>query len=76
MKKLPPIDIKIIHTIIDEAYELMGNDTSKAMLWLTSPSPIFMGDSPFDVCIQGEGKGKEVLKWLQVRLGKVQGAGF
>ena len=72
--KTSPIGIKIIHTVVDEAYALMGNNTSETMIWLTSPNSIFMGYSPFEICIQGQ--GEEVVNWIQIRLGKVKGAGF
>lgn len=67
---------KILHVVIatDEAYELMNNNAADAALWLSSPSAVFLGYSPFEVCLQG--RGEEVIAWLRTRMGKQQGTGF
>jgi len=68
--------LKILHVVIatDEAYELMNNNAADAALWLSSPSAVFLGYSPFEVCLQG--RGEEVINWLKTRMGKMPGAGF
>ncbi len=67
---------KILHVVIatDEAYELMNNNAADTALWLSSPSTIFLGYSPFEVCLQG--RGEEVISWLKTRTGKQAGTGF
>jgi hypothetical protein len=67
---------KILHVVIatDEAYELMNNNGADAALWLSSPSAVFLGYSPFEVCLQG--RGEEVINWLRTRMGKQPGTGF
>jgi hypothetical protein len=67
---------KILHVVIatDEAYELMNNNGADAALWLSSPSAVFLGYSPFEVCLQG--RGEEVINWLRTRMGKQPGSGF
>lgn len=67
---------KILHVVIatDEAYELMNNNAADAALWLSSPSAVFLGYSPFEVCLQG--RGEEVINWLRTRTGKQPGYGF
>lgn len=67
---------KILHVVIatDEVYELMNNNAADAALWLSSPSAVFMGYSPFEVCLQG--RGEEVINWLRTRMGKQAGYGF
>lgn len=67
---------KILHVVIaaDEIYELLNNNEADAALWLSSPNSVFMGYSPFEVCLQG--RGEEVINWIQTRLGKVPGSGF
>lgn len=67
---------KILHVVIatDEAYELMNNNAANTFLWISSPSSVFMGYSPFEICMQG--RGEEVISWLRTRMGKQPGAGF
>lgn len=67
---------KIIQVVIatDEIYELMNNNEADTALWLGSPNAVFMGYSPFEVCLQG--RGEEVINWVRTRLGKIPGSGF
>lgn len=67
---------KILHVVIaaDEAYELMNNNGADTALWISSPSAVFLGYSPFEVCLQG--RGEEVINWLKTRMAKVSGTGF
>lgn len=75
-KPLSELMLKILHVVIatDEAYELMNNNAADAALWLSSPSAVFLGYSPFEVCLQG--RGEEVINWLRTRMGKQPGCGF
>ena len=68
--------IKILQVVIatDEAYEMMNNNAADAALWLSSPNAVFLGYSPFEVCLQG--RGEEVISWLRTRMGKQPGYGF
>lgn len=67
---------KIIHVVMsaDVVYELMNNNGDDTALWLSTPNAAFVGYSPFEVCLQG--RGEDVLKWLEIRAGKKPGTGF
>jgi len=48
--------------------ELFEGDKENAINWFNSPNTLLFGESPFEVCIRGE--GKLLIKWLKDRLGK------
>ncbi len=52
----------------DLAVELFGENTEKAVNWFQTPNTLLFGESPFEVCIRGE--GKILINWLMGRLGK------
>ena len=60
--------------VTDLAFELFGADESETKKWLMSPNTLLFGDSPFLVCMRGE--GHELMNWLNTRLGRKAGAAF
>tara|TARA_Y100000768_G_C23986079_1_gene688910 strand:- start:590 stop:1006 length:417 start_codon:yes stop_codon:yes gene_type:complete len=52
----------------DLAVELFGDNTEEAVNWFQTPNTLLFGESPFEVCIRGE--GKFLINWLMGRLGK------
>lgn len=52
----------------DLAVELFGDNTEEAVNWFQTPNTLLFGESPFEVCIRGE--GKILINWLMGRLGK------
>ena len=58
----------------DLAYELLGQDTEKATVWVMAPNSAFGGDSPFEVILRGA--GGPVVDFLLERSGRKAGAAF
>lgn len=54
--------------VTDLAYELFNSNYEETTLWLMSPNSLLFGDSPFEVCMRGD--GEPLKKWLLERLGK------
>jgi hypothetical protein len=54
----------------DIAFELF-KDREKARLWMITENAYFFGQSPFDLCLKGE--GEKVIKFLMQRAGKISG---
>lgn len=52
----------------DLAVELFGDNIEEAVNWFQTPNTLLFGESPFEVCIRGE--GKFLINWLMGRLGK------
>lgn len=52
----------------DLTLELFQGDKENAINWFNSPNTLLFGESPFEVCIRGE--GKLLINWLKDRLGK------
>ena len=52
----------------DLAVELFDNNIEEAIKWFQIPNTLLFGESPFEVCIKGE--GKFLIDWLMGRLGK------
>lgn len=53
----------------DFAYELLGSDKARTKTWLMSPNTLIFGDSPFEVCMRGE--GEKLVEWLEERCQKI-----
>lgn len=58
--------------VTDLAYDLFGNNEKETVTWLMSPNSTLFGDSPFEVCMRGD--GSKLIQWLSERLGKEAGA--
>ena len=52
----------------DLTVELFQGDVEKAVGWFITPNDFTAGDSPFDVCLRGD--GDFLINWLGGRLGK------
>ena len=67
---------KIIDFVVvgDLVYDLFGGDIEQTIIWLTEPNIDFFGDSPFEICLRGD--GKKLIEWLYVKSGKKQGVAF
>ena len=52
----------------DLVVELFDNNIEEAVNWFQIPNTFLFGESPFEVCIRGE--GKFLINWLMGRLGK------
>ena len=52
----------------DLAIEVFAGDIDKAVGWFITPNDFTAGDSPFDVCLRGD--GEFLINWLGGRLGK------
>ncbi len=75
--ELTPKTKKLIWDLVmatDLAWELLGSDPKETERWMVSPNSIFMGYSPLEICLRGE--GSKLIEWLNVRLGKVDGIIF
>jgi uncharacterized protein (DUF2384 family) len=62
---------RIVSVVIaaDLAFELFGEDKKETSSWLMAPNAMLFGDSPFEVCMRGE--GEKLIQWLNQRLGKI-----
>ena len=60
----------IIQVVIgtDLAIEIFNNNIEEAVNWFQVPNTLLFGESPFEVCIRGE--GKFLINWLMGSLGK------
>ena len=58
----------------DLAYALFGEDQENTTNWLMAPNSLLFGDSPFVVCMRGD--GAKLIEWLNTRLGNIPGAAF
>ena len=47
---------------MDLAIELHQNNVEEAVHWFQEPNSFLFGDSPFEVCIRGD--GEEFIEWL------------
>lgn len=52
----------------DLAYELFGSNFEETKKWLMLPNAMLFAESPFEVCIRGD--GQKLIDWLHGRLGK------
>lgn len=52
---------------LDLSIELFQEKESEAVQWFNAPNTMLSGESPFEVCIRGDGDG--ILNWLKGRLG-------
>ena len=75
-KRNKDLERKIIDFVVvgDLVYELMKGNMKEVVIWLTSPNIELFGDSPFEICLRGD--GKKVMEWLYIRLGRSSGAAF
>ncbi len=75
-KRNKELERKIIDFVVvgDLVYELMKGDMKEVVIWLTSPNIELFGDSPFEICLRGD--GRKVMEWLYVRLGRSSGVAF
>ncbi len=76
LKRNTILEKKIIDFVIvaDLAFELLNQNKKETVIWLTSPNAEFFGDSPFEICLRGD--GKKIIKWLHIRIGKEPGVAF
>ncbi len=58
----------------DLAFDLLNQNKNETIIWLSSPNTEFFGDSPFEICLRGD--GKKIIQWLLIRLGKESGVAF
>jgi hypothetical protein len=58
----------------DLAHELFEENQENTTNWLMTPNSLLFGDSPFVVCMRGD--GAKLIEWLNTRLGKLAGAAF
>lgn len=59
---------------LDYSIELFSNNTDEALKWFNSPNTMLSGESPFEVCLRGDGEG--ILNWLNARLGHTDAKAF
>ena len=52
----------------DLSIEVFNNNVEEAVNWFSTPNTLLFGESPFEVCIRGE--GNFLIDWLNARLGK------
>ncbi len=52
----------------DLSIEVFKNNVEEAVNWFSTPNTLLFGESPFEVCIRGE--GNFLINWLNTRLGK------
>lgn len=67
--KLSSTFTKAIYSLViatDLAFELFGENEEDTKSWLMAPNTLLFGDSPFMVCIRGE--GDKLIEWLNQRL--------
>jgi hypothetical protein len=67
--KLSSSFTKAIYSLViatDLAFELFGENEEDTKNWLMAPNTLLFGDSPFIVCIRGE--GDKLIEWLNQRL--------
>jgi hypothetical protein len=75
--KLSSSFTKSIYSLVistDLAYELFGENEDSTISWMMAPNTSLFGDSPFIVCLRGE--GDKLIEWLNQRLGRIPGAAF
>ena len=60
--------IEQIVVATDLTVELFQGDVDKAINWFITPNEFTVGDSPFEVCLRGD--GDFLINWLGGRLGK------
>ena len=59
---------------IDYSLELFSNNTDEALKWFNAPNTMISGESPFEVCLRGDGEA--ILNWLKARLGHTDSKPF
>ena len=52
----------------------MNNNIEETVKWIMAPNTIFLGDSPFEVVLRGD--GREMIDWLASRTGSRASAAF
>lgn len=52
----------------DLSIAVFNNNVEEAVNWFSTPNTLLFGESPFEVCIRGE--GNVLIDWLNARLGK------
>lgn len=60
--------------VTDLAYQLMGNNLEETIKWVMAPNSAFLGNSPFEVVMRGD--GNELIDWLGARAGLRASAAF
>ena len=58
----------------DIAHSLVGGNTEETKKWLVTPNLAFFGDTPFRICLRGD--GQTLIDWLKQRAGLVAGAAY
>lgn len=60
---------KIIDLVIaaDIAYLLFDRDEKETAQWVVSPNMLLFGETPFEICMRGDGKA--LIQWLLDRAG-------
>ncbi len=76
LKRDKVLEKKVVDFVIagDLAFELLNQNKNETLIWLASPNAEFFGDSPFEICLRGD--GKKIIEWLLVRLGRKAGVAF
>lgn len=67
--KLSSSFTKAIYSLVivtDLAFELFGENEASTTSWLMAPNTLLFGDSPFMVCMRGD--GEKLIEWLNQRL--------
>ena len=67
--KLSSAFTKSIYSLVaatDLAYELFQENEEDTKSWLMAPNSLLFGDTPFMVCLRGE--GDKLIEWLNQRL--------
>lgn len=60
---------KAIYSLVivtDLAFELFGENEASTTSWLMAPNTLLFGDSPFMVCMRGD--GEKLIEWLNQHL--------
>lgn len=55
----------------DFAFELFGENEEDTKNWIMAPNSILFGETPFAVCLSGE--GPKLIEWLKERLDHTHG---
>jgi hypothetical protein len=69
----PEIHKRFIHLAqaAEIVFEIFKGDLKETSRWIMSPNEYFMGDSPFEVCLRGD--GPLIIKWLAQHKGNNPG---
>lgn len=58
--------IKHLVLITDYAFELFNESFEETKKWLLTPNEFLFGDTPFEVCMRGD--GESLVQWLRNKL--------